>query len=319
MLDAPRRPALYAPMLRRWGAFGVALAPDAGEGAGGGGAGVAALPAAGGDPDAAAFNAAVQREVNKANGDAAEIAAKLLRERGRKDQRIGELEEQVERAKVPKNGRVLTAQEAAEFDAYKALGKPPAEITAELAAGAEAGKKLADAEQAKNYEEAATALGWKGGLLKTYAGHAEHGFVVEWREEVDPEDASKRVRVPYAKPKAEGAPPVKLAEYVGTAFGADAADSIKAGTAPAVSTTSTTPGTAPGAAAVAPRGPQFTPQAGGSTAPKADDPVARRLAAREQAAAARPNPFARSAAGVGLTGACVGVPVAGGSTAGSAA
>ena len=219
-----------------------------------------------------------------------DLAALLLRERDRKDGEIRDLKRQLKTAKtaVPEGGRVLTKEEAVAFEGFTKLGTL-AEVTKRLTDGDAATQRSAALEAERTIERAAAAGGYKPTVLADLA--KAKGFTVELVEETV---NGAKASVPYAVPvgpDGKAGAKVKLTDYV-TANLADYVPALTADAArPSAARTSaggaTTGGTTQRAGTT---GAAYPTQAGGSTAPKADNLFQRirddRAAEREKAAAA---------------------------------
>lgn len=205
-------------------------------------------------PDEAAALAALTAK----HGNAERALAKLWDENHEYRTKNRELREKLTAAEAAKPGDgavVLTGADAKEYEALKALGSAK-DVTTKLAAADAASTKLATLEREKVEGEGAALAGYKASVLSRLA--KSEGFAVEVRDE--PADG-KPARVPYARPVGDDkAPWVKLTDYAAQHLG----DFLPALTASASGTGTTTQGS------TATGGPKYPPQAGGSTAPKAD-------------------------------------------------
>lgn len=157
-------------------------------------------------------------------------------------------------AAVPDGAVVLKGAEAKAWEVYTTFGTP-AEVQAALDAGKAAAGELTKAKRDQSLAAVAAEMGVKTSVLKALTGHAEHGFAPELRDEPDPADASKTVKVPYAvRTDADGSvKAVKLTEYVTASFGEDVAATLTASAG--------SPAPAP---ASGPRFPATGPATGGS-------------------------------------------------------
>lgn len=84
------------------------------------------------------------------------------------------------RVEVPDGGRLLTKEQAADFDAYTALGKKPADLTKALADGEAAAGRVTQFERRAAIAKTAGEHGWRAEAVADLAD--EFGFNVETRE-----------------------------------------------------------------------------------------------------------------------------------------
>lgn len=155
------------------------------------------------------IEATVSRLLQK-DGDRRAIT-KLLRDNFRQREelrtakdRIAELEK---RADVPEGGKILKADEAKQWDAYVALGKPE-DLKAATEKKAELEAELAKRDLETTIAAAAEAAGFKADVLKKLPGAGDLKFEVK-TEKVDGQDQ----QVPYVTPQKDGASAQKLSEY----------------------------------------------------------------------------------------------------------
>lgn len=146
--------------------------------------------------------------------------------------RVGQLEHQnqeLSRNQVPQGARVLTKTEAANYDAYVALGKPD-EIQAKLAEGEKNGTELSEMRFKDSVNTAATDAKYKSGVLSDRI-KADGLTVLPSKEE---DVNGQKVRVPYVK-DAQGVEH-KLTDYATKNWG-DYLPALQGGTTPQSQTT----------------------------------------------------------------------------------
>jgi len=173
--------------------FGPLLFDEEGEGGSGGGG-----------PDRSAQLEALEAK----HGSTKAALAQLYDEnyRLRSDKR--DLKKQLKEAELPEGSVVLTAEQAKELEAYKALGKPE-DLKASLEEHDELKTKVQQGDRRAEIAEVAKAAGWEGkeAVLSTLV---TDGDKLEIRDEtVDGET----VKVPYITLAGEGKVPTKLVDH----------------------------------------------------------------------------------------------------------
>jgi hypothetical protein len=119
------------------------------------------------------------------------------------------LKEQLEAA-TPKDGsKMLKPDEVKEWDAFKALGKPAAEIKTTLESHATLAQKVSEGETTQSATEAAKAMGWNADALLDLGKTKQLKFSVKKEKN----DAGQEVEVAYVQTSEQGSTPVKLSEY----------------------------------------------------------------------------------------------------------
>lgn len=154
------------------------------------------------------IEATVQRLLDKKGADQA--TADLLKDNFKQREEIRERDARIKdlEGKVPGEGAVvLTAEQAKDWEAYQALGKPDA-VKATVDKVATLETDIAKRDREKTQKEAADAAGFKPSVLAKLPGADE--LTYETREEEV--DGEKRP-VAYVTPKGDGAKPQKLTEY----------------------------------------------------------------------------------------------------------
>jgi hypothetical protein len=134
-----------------------------------------ALRGEGGGPSAEAIAASVAALLKKNNDDPTRAIEVLLGENAnlREDKRKLKADlEEANKAKPGEGALVLTKEEAADWEAFKALGKP-ADVKKKLDAHGELEKKVADADRSKLLSEAAQISGFKPSVLEKLADGLE--------------------------------------------------------------------------------------------------------------------------------------------------
>lgn len=150
----------------------------------------------GAGPSAAEIAANVASILKKNDGDATKVAETLLSENAKLREDKRNLKEENEKIKktVPIEGAiVLTAEEAKDWEAFKALGKPD-ELKKKVDAHAVLEKKVADAERSALVEEAAKSSGFKPQVLAKLVD----GLEIEMKEVPKPNDKGETVMVRVA-------------------------------------------------------------------------------------------------------------------------
>lgn len=220
----------------------------------------------------------VRRLVEQKGGDAQAVSLMLLNDNQKARERARKAEERAEAAekKIPKEGSVvITKEEAADFEAYKALGKP-AEVktTVEKAKTLETEKQ--EREKSEGFTKAAEAIGYNGKVLADLA--LKNDLIIET---VDEQQNGKTVKVPYARKNEDKAVRLPLADFMKKEF----ADYLPALTAKGGGNNSGTAGT--GATSTT-QYPEQGPT--GGTAPKGEL-ADKFLADRNKRAAEKVNPL----------------------------
>jgi hypothetical protein len=192
-------------------ALPFALREGPGGGAGGAGGGGSEPGAGDGEAEEATAEGrkAARNLVKRFRGQAEEALAFVLDE-----QKEGREERRQLRARLPKEGEiVLSATDAAAFNAYKALGTPEA-VKQKVDEHGTLSARIAADDRAKIADEAAPLVGFNAAALRDVV--RDRGLELSFAEEtVD----GKAVRVPMVKVASDAAAkPAKLAEFAKTAL-----------------------------------------------------------------------------------------------------
>lgn len=159
---------------------------------------------------------AVQNAIQRYGSAEAALGAVLsenysYRARHREDQRTIQ---NLEGSKPSGDSVILNKDEAAEWEAYRKIGKP-SELSEKLEQGTQALTKLQQRERADQISSMAQAINWKPSVLQALVD--THGIHLEQREvEIDDGKGNKtRQQVPHARPAADDKAELKpLPDYV---------------------------------------------------------------------------------------------------------